>query len=52
MVPARSQYAVVCSNEEKGAVARKNCKVVCIACRVREGMPTASYFYSKYACNH
>jgi ferredoxin len=33
MVPARSQYAVVCSNEEKGAVARKNCKVACIACR-------------------
>lgn len=32
MVPARSGYSVACSNEEKGAVARKNCKVACIAC--------------------
>lgn len=33
MVPSKSEYAVVCSNQEKGAVARKNCKVACIACR-------------------
>ncbi|ANW99638.1 ferredoxin [Thermoclostridium stercorarium subsp. thermolacticum DSM 2910] len=32
LVPARSGYSVACSNEEKGAVARKNCKVACIAC--------------------
>lgn len=33
MIPAKSEYSVVCSNQEKGAVARKNCKVACIACR-------------------
>lgn len=33
MVPAKSEYTVACSNDEKGAVARKNCKVACIACR-------------------
>lgn len=32
MVPAKSEYAVRCSNLERGAVARKNCKVACIAC--------------------
>ncbi|NLX76643.1 MAG: RnfABCDGE type electron transport complex subunit B [Clostridiaceae bacterium] len=33
MVPSKSEYSVACSNEEKGAVARKNCTVACIACR-------------------
>ncbi len=33
LVPARSQYSVLCSNHEKGAVARKNCKVACIGCQ-------------------
>lgn len=32
LVPAKSEYSVSCSNEEKGAAARKNCKVACIAC--------------------
>lgn len=33
MVPAKSEYSVCCSNHEKGAVARKNCQVACIACQ-------------------
>lgn len=32
MVPPTSCYTVLCSNTEKGAVARKSCKVACIAC--------------------
>ena len=33
MVPAKAEYSVTCSNHEKGAVARKNCQVACIACQ-------------------
>lgn len=33
LVPAKAEVSVVCSNHEKGAVARKNCKVSCIACQ-------------------
>lgn len=33
LVPAKSEYSVACSNHEKGAVARKNCKTACIACQ-------------------
>ncbi|NLN64756.1 MAG: RnfABCDGE type electron transport complex subunit B [Clostridiaceae bacterium] len=33
LVPACSEYSVVCSNHEKGAVARKNCQVACIGCQ-------------------
>lgn len=32
IVPLAKPVAVKCSNNEKGAVARKNCKVACIAC--------------------
>lgn len=32
VIPAEKPVAVKCSNEEKGAVARKNCNVACIAC--------------------
>lgn len=33
LVPAKSEVSVTCSNHEKGAVSRKNCKVSCIACQ-------------------
>ncbi|NLU51883.1 MAG: RnfABCDGE type electron transport complex subunit B [Clostridiaceae bacterium] len=33
LVPVTSGFTVFCSNQDKGAVARKNCKVACIACR-------------------
>ena len=32
IVPADKPVAVKCSNKDKGAVARKNCKVACIGC--------------------
>lgn len=32
MVPVLSGYTVMCANKEKGGIARKNCKVSCIAC--------------------
>lgn len=32
IVPADKPVAVKCSNKDKGAIARKNCKVACIAC--------------------
>ena len=34
LVPVTSGFTVFCSNKEKGAVARKACKVACIACRM------------------
>ena len=33
MIPSKSEYSVACSNQEKGAVSRKNCRVACIACK-------------------
>jgi electron transport complex protein RnfB len=33
MIPVLSAFTVVCSNHDKGVIARKNCKVGCIACR-------------------
>lgn len=33
MVPATAGHTVFCSNLDKGAVSRKNCRVACIACR-------------------
>ena len=33
LVPRDSKQVVVCSNTEKGAVARKNCKNACIGCK-------------------
>lgn len=33
IVPRNATTAVMCSNEEKGAVARKNCKNACIGCK-------------------
>lgn len=34
MVPVTSGFTVFCSNKDKGAVARKACKVACIGCRM------------------
>ncbi|MBQ8836214.1 MAG: RnfABCDGE type electron transport complex subunit B [Clostridia bacterium] len=33
LVPIGSKQVVLCNNKEKGAVARKNCKNACIACK-------------------
>ncbi|MBR5497676.1 MAG: RnfABCDGE type electron transport complex subunit B [Clostridia bacterium] len=33
IIPKNASTAVMCSNEEKGAVARKNCKNACIGCK-------------------
>lgn len=33
IIPAKSKYTVMCSNKEKGAVARKNCSNACIGCK-------------------
>ena len=33
IVPKNTSTAVMCSNKEKGAVARKNCKNACIGCK-------------------
>ncbi|MBE6679616.1 MAG: RnfABCDGE type electron transport complex subunit B [Ruminococcaceae bacterium] len=33
LIPADSKQIVLCNNTEKGAVARKNCKNACIACK-------------------
>jgi len=33
LIPRNSKQVVVCSNTEKGATARKNCKNACIACK-------------------
>ena len=33
IIPADAKTAVMCSNNEKGAVARKNCKNACIGCK-------------------
>lgn len=33
LIPLTSKTAVMCSSEDKGAVARKNCKNACIACK-------------------
>lgn len=33
LVPSTAKIAVMCSSQDKGAVARKNCKNACIACR-------------------
>ena len=33
LVPASAKQVVLCNNEEKGAIARKNCKNACIACK-------------------
>ncbi len=33
MIPVLSGYTVVCANHDKGVIARKNCKVGCIACQ-------------------
>lgn len=32
IIPATKPVAVKCSNKDKGAIARKNCKVACIGC--------------------
>lgn len=33
IIPKNARVTVMCSNEEKGAVARKNCKSACIGCK-------------------
>ena len=33
LIPRNSKVAVLCSNTEKGAIARKNCKNACIGCK-------------------
>jgi len=32
MLPVRTDHTVLCSNHERGAVSRKNCRTACIAC--------------------
>lgn len=41
LIPRASKQVVICSNTEKGAIARKNCKNACIGCKKCEtGCPS------------
>lgn len=43
LAPANTGYTVLCANKDKGAVARKNCKVSCIGCmKCQKACPTGA----------